>query len=206
MKSRLAVLGVAALVAFAGCSGIGSSGTTSPQPTPDTTDVTDTTTPSQTDTTTQEAEPREFQSLSNASQAFAMEAIEDGEATALRTNLNDDLAPGMNWSTLQYQGTVYNVSWEFVGAVAQYKLANGSRVNASEVENTSTVVAYSNLSERAQRLFTDAQTGNESAWYGSETFPDRFQNYRFVEYQGDYYRILVYTGEFEQYRLSATPA
>lgn len=135
-----------------------------------------------------------------------MEAIEHGEATALRTNLNDDLAPGMNWSTLQYQGTAYNVSWEFVGAVARYKLANGSRVNASEVENTSAVVAYNNLSERAQRLFTDAQAGNESAWYGSETFPDQFQDYRFVEYQGDYYRLLVYTGEFEQYRLSATPA
>lgn len=202
MSTRFALVSVAVLALFAGCGGLGSPGASSTQAT---TGVTNTTTVSQMNTTSQAVEPREFQTLSNASQGLALEAIENGEATALRTNLSGDLRPRMNWSQLRYQGTVYDLSWQRVGLVAQYKMSHTSHVSASEIENVSDGIAYGNLSDRAQRFFTEARAGNESAWYSREAFPAEFHDHHLVKYQREYYRVIVYTGDFEQYRLSATP-
>ncbi|GGN26379.1 hypothetical protein GCM10009021_30870 [Halarchaeum nitratireducens] len=111
----------------------------------------------------------------------------------------------MDWSRIRYQGTVYNLSWQRIGLVAQYKMSHTAHVNASEIGNDSEVITYENLSDRAQRFFTEARAGNESAWYDREAFPNEFHDYHLVEYQDEYYRVIVYTGDFEKYRLSATP-
>lgn len=205
MRSRLAILSVAALVVFAGCGGLDAPGTTSPQTSPGTTPPTTTVSQTATPGTTTIAAGaiRDYQALSNASRSYARTAIEDGQVTAPRENFSGDLAPGMEWSHLRYEGAVYELSWER-GMVAKYKLARVPRVNASEVENASDVVADSNLTTRAEQLFTAVRSGNQSRWFESGAFPDQFRSNLFVKQQGAYYRIVVYTADVEVFRLSAT--
>lgn len=198
---------IAALLVLAGCAGSPSpEATISEKPTTEiTTDsVTATTTTSSTPTTTtiSQAKILDYQNLGNKTQQALREALENGSVTVTRSSLSGKLSPDKDGWYVRHQGELYEMSWEHQGLRGEYQLRNATKVNASEINDTTAVIEYRNLSANAQQMFDTVRVGGETETYGANAFPNQFQNNRYVKYQGEYYELRVVVGDYITYRLS----
>jgi hypothetical protein len=204
MKSGLSLLCLALLVALAGCSGgPAASGTTDTSTSTTTVPTTDATTTGSPTTTVPGPPVHSYETLHDSG-AVVRSAIENGSVAVTKGQLTGVLSPPSGIVSVRYQGTVYDVSWEREGLMATYELGRVPTVEPSEVDDSSAVVSYSELSGRAQQMFTDARTGNETRRYAKNDFPERFQSSDFVTYRDAYYRVVVFTSEHARYQVTAT--
>ena len=204
MKSGLSIIGLVLLVALAGCSGGPAASGTADTSTSTTVPTTDATTTGSSTTTIPGASVHSYETLHDSASAVVRSAIENGSVAVTKGQLTGVLSAPSGTAYVRYQGTVYDVSWEREGLMATYELGRVPMVETSEVDDSSTVVSYSELSGRAQQMFTDARTGNETRQYAKNDFPEQFWSSDFVTYQGNYHRVVVFTYEHARYQVTAT--
>lgn len=214
MVPRVGPVCLAVLLVLAGCTGSPSaeSGVTETTATATTT-VTPTTATRVTPDATTTANPTRTErpanatldadELSAADRELLRRAVENGSVRVTRSNLTGRLTPDRDHRYARFDGTLYELSWQYGGFYGKYGLQNATRIRPSTVEPSDEVVAYENLTADARRLFDAARSGNESEMYGPDAFPDRLRS-DYVTDDGDYYALEVVVGDYIVYRLSVT--
>jgi hypothetical protein len=103
---------------------------------------------------------------------------------------------------IQYKGDLYKVTTEFAGRmVAEYVLYTSS-ISESEVDERSELIAFEELTTEAKAAFKHALSWGKYTTRG-ETLPEQLTEYRYVNHQRDYYRLMITVGDIPVWNVSA---
>jgi len=208
MVSRFAPLSLVLLLVLAGCTGsVSPEAGTTPTSVTETTTTTDdaTATPTASSTTAGPAHATlDAADLTAFEREVLGRAVETGSVRVAQSNLTGQLTPDTDGWYVRFDGTLYEMSWQYDGFYGRYYLENATEVPASSVDSSDSVVAYENVTADARDLFDAARSGEESEAYDHDDFPDQFRENSYVRYGGDYYALEVVVADYIVYRISVS--
>lgn len=167
----------------------------SPTPSPDSPEATDPATPEQ-PTGTVDVTP--YSKLSDKGQRLFRQMHNEEPVHAPERDVPSTL---WNANYVRYEGTVFAIVREPRGFASQTSLT-ANLTEESAIDDPAEVIAFPELTEEAQSVFTTVQT--EGRYETRATLPNQLRDYRYVKYEADYYALMIAVADIRIWELAVS--